>query len=429
MVVDQHNRKRKAHTKSRQGCGNCKLRRVKCDESKPDCQRCQSSGFQCDYESNAPELQIKGADAFQVNISSALATPPDTPPKDDFDVESLVSSMMNAPLYLHVDPGTDGPDIVYLDKPHLSLLRKFCDRSVLTIGTKESMHVYRKVMSLAASRYAYALHAILRFALIHDRFVYDPIGTKPSEAEAFHGYHAAALFSQAISKTEHSSEEKDALWATAAVLGATAFTSIEATSPQEAWPLRPPSFEDLDWLKMSDGKREVWKMTNPLREGSAFRPALELEEKKDEVSYHRAIDPNLDLLFPYVTKLYNLETPANDDSPHDPYREAASIITRLLPIDATHSTIMWFLSFLGHMDPEYRRLLEAKDPAALLLLAWWYAKLIPYSVWWLTRRAMLECQAICLYLDQTLEADHDIRKLLEYPKSVCFSPAPANTDC
>ncbi|GIZ49391.1 hypothetical protein CKM354_001242100 [Cercospora kikuchii] len=420
MVVGPDNRKRRAHTKSRQGCGNCKLRSIKCDETKPSCQRCQSYGLTCKYGDKTLEMQFQGAQSFQTHVSPWMEQPPVPTPDNKLDVEKLVNQLVDAPLHLHVDRCAKSPEFMRLDKSHLGLLRKFHDESVLTIGTKESVVVYQRVMTLAATRFAYAMHAVLNFTLLHARYEQEPFQAEQSRAEAYHGYHAVALFGDALIKECHSEEEKDALWATAAILGAISFGSSEATSARQSWPLRSPEAGDLDWLKMSDGKKQVWKMVNPLRETSAFHPVLELEMKKDQVAYHRAMDPGLDLLFPYVTKLYNLDNAIPDGTVKDPYREAASIITRLLPIDPTHSTIMWFLAFIGHMESEFRHLLEAKDPAALLLLAWWYAKLMPYDVWWLGRRCMFECQAICLYLEQTLPADHETRKLLEFPKSCCI---------
>ncbi|KAJ5723538.1 hypothetical protein N7488_001573 [Penicillium malachiteum] len=42
---------RRAHKKSRAGCLTCKKRKVKCDEGKPECQRCNTRGIQCNYSS------------------------------------------------------------------------------------------------------------------------------------------------------------------------------------------------------------------------------------------------------------------------------------------------------------------------------------------------------------------------------------------
>lgn len=43
---------RKGHTKSRRGCFNCKRRRIKCNERRPECQHCVKAGLQCDYPAN-----------------------------------------------------------------------------------------------------------------------------------------------------------------------------------------------------------------------------------------------------------------------------------------------------------------------------------------------------------------------------------------
>ncbi|KAI0148008.1 hypothetical protein F4776DRAFT_293875 [Hypoxylon sp. NC0597] len=53
-------RKRASKPKVRTGCITCKIRRVKCDETKPACTRCTSTGRKCDgYEGNAPPRQKK----------------------------------------------------------------------------------------------------------------------------------------------------------------------------------------------------------------------------------------------------------------------------------------------------------------------------------------------------------------------------------
>ncbi|PVI00572.1 hypothetical protein DM02DRAFT_671889 [Periconia macrospinosa] len=41
--------KRRSHRKSRFGCNNCKLRRVKCDEGKPECKNCRHRRIRCNF--------------------------------------------------------------------------------------------------------------------------------------------------------------------------------------------------------------------------------------------------------------------------------------------------------------------------------------------------------------------------------------------
>jgi hypothetical protein len=70
------------------------------------------------------------------------------------------------------------------------------------------------------------------------------------------------------------------------------------------------------------------------------------------------------------------------------------------------------------MEESFLHLLEAKDPLAMLLLSLWYAKTSEFQ-WWLSRRAALECQAICIYLETHHSDKREIVDLLWYSKSSC----------
>ncbi|KAH8433325.1 Zn(II)2Cys6 transcription factor domain-containing protein [Aspergillus melleus] len=51
-------RQRRTHRKSRHGCRNCKLRRLKCDEAKPRCAKCRLYRVVCDYAGPSTDLQL-----------------------------------------------------------------------------------------------------------------------------------------------------------------------------------------------------------------------------------------------------------------------------------------------------------------------------------------------------------------------------------
>ena len=56
-LPQRHKRKpipRKGHTKSRKGCLNCKRRKVKCQETRPECAHCQKMGLSCEWPSEMP---------------------------------------------------------------------------------------------------------------------------------------------------------------------------------------------------------------------------------------------------------------------------------------------------------------------------------------------------------------------------------------
>jgi hypothetical protein len=60
--------------------------------------------------------------------------------------------------------------------------------------------------------------------------------------------------------------------------------------------------------------------------------------------------------------------------------------------------------------------LDDKDPKALLLVVYWYAKLYR-GQWWLRHRGLIEGQAICMYLDKYHGDDAKLQRMLEWPKA------------
>lgn len=354
------------------------------------------------------QLQFSGTGSFQLEVQEPEQIKSPTP----FNAGELIDSMMKAPLHLYVEEGEGTQDVCYLEKAHLDLLRKFHNRSVLTMGTTDSVHAYQRILTQMASKYSFVMHAVLRFTLMHDRYLYDPLGTGPSAAEAFHSYHAAALFSIMLSLDSHSSEVKDALWGTSALLGAGTFADVEATSAEEAWPLKLSSISDLDWLKMSEGKNAVWRLADPTREDSQFRGIVEAEQHKQRNASTEQAGLEIEPFLLYCATLNRCGDPG-------PYHKAASILERLAPIKCSHDTSIWFLSFLSHADPAYMEMVAKKDPPALILLAFWYAKLLEYNVWWVSRRSLFECQAICIFLNKTLPEGDPILGLLNFPMSAC----------
>ncbi|KAF3021632.1 hypothetical protein E8E14_014107 [Neopestalotiopsis sp. 37M] len=57
-------RPRKSHRKSRNGCRNCKRRKVKCDEVKPECTNCLRFGLPCDFKGSAIHNSSQGHNAM-----------------------------------------------------------------------------------------------------------------------------------------------------------------------------------------------------------------------------------------------------------------------------------------------------------------------------------------------------------------------------
>ncbi|PWY74343.1 hypothetical protein BO70DRAFT_364317, partial [Aspergillus heteromorphus CBS 117.55] len=69
------------NARSRQGCWTCRAKKVKCDEERPQCQRCQRLGRQCDYapRSRKPYTKKSRPDSplqtHQGNLASSPVVP------------------------------------------------------------------------------------------------------------------------------------------------------------------------------------------------------------------------------------------------------------------------------------------------------------------------------------------------------------------
>lgn len=211
-------------------------------------------------------------------------------------------------------------------------------------------------------------------------------------------------------------ESRDALWASASLLGVIQFASFDARTPEEAWPFRPSHATDLDWLKMSDGKKAVFAMTNPLRADSVFSTMSVGHDKM----FGFMIEP-LESLTPEAIDLTRdfcdmFDLGPTSSAAANPYYKPAMTLARLLHTTCDSNNILEFFGFMMHMGPRMKALLDQKDAKALLLVSYWYAKLYR-GQWWLQRRGLMEGQAICMYLDKYHGDDAKLQRMLEWPKA------------
>ncbi|TAQ86023.1 hypothetical protein B7494_g5652 [Chlorociboria aeruginascens] len=388
---DDKGRKRKPHKKSRRGCRNCKLRKVKCDGTRPNCQKCTSYGFYCNFDLATPDLQMSfdGVASLQLPPNPALGVPASLNPK-------LAIS--------------DKDSTFYLDRQSLDRLYRFNRRTVLSLGHPKTTELYQKVTMKLIFEHPYLMHIVQTMTALHDRYFSASPTTRISATEAHHWFLAASLFNQKLSKPIEP-DDRDGLWATAVLLGISAFSLIEASKPEEAWPLKPPESTDFDWIDLSRGKAAVWALTDPLRPDSVFN----FMARDYKTNYFAQFPTSgFEGIPSQFVQIYCLDE--NSSAFNNPYYTALRIVVFLLPIKCGLSNVPTFISFVGHMEPDFRRLLKEKDPRALLLMAYWFVE-VRNSQWWIRRRAHLEFQAVCMYLEKYYPEETLIHELLTYPKT------------
>ncbi|KAB5583113.1 hypothetical protein GE09DRAFT_290824 [Coniochaeta sp. 2T2.1] len=98
---------RKGHTKSRNGCLNCKRRKVKCQETLPECGHCVRIGLRCQYPPEKPSssttLICLSSSPFSVSTPSPApslrATPTFTPTDMRFFAHFLLKAYPPLPIH------------------------------------------------------------------------------------------------------------------------------------------------------------------------------------------------------------------------------------------------------------------------------------------------------------------------------------------
>lgn len=280
---------------------------------------------------------------------------------------------------------------------------------MLTVGTNKTAEIYQnEIIKLACVR-PYLMHAVQPITAVHDRYLSQGYSSKPSSKELYHWSQAAALFREKLSASI-SSSERDALWVTSVLLVGIALACVDASKPEEAWPLQSSSLSNMVWLRMINGKKAVRNITDPLRKDGVFHKLADKNDASSRVFEHRQ-----STLLSTLADLCHLTEPSA--SQNNPYYGAVYKLGTLLDLECDQSTIREFLGFFDALDFEFLGLLERKEPRALLLLAHWYAKVCG-SMWWRGRRALLECQATCIYLQRHHGDNAALQELLFLPKLI-----------
>jgi hypothetical protein len=148
-----------------------------------------------------------------------------------------------------------------------------------------------------------------------------------------------------------------------------------------------------------------------LRPESAFHD-LALELVNDNM-YAKATSFNVEDLPREFISLYDLDSSTTPEN--NPYYSAIRSLGSLLHMECNHTTIAKYFSFVGQTGKYYKRLVIEKDPRALLLLGYWFGR-VSHGTWWVSQRALMEGQGICLYLERYYPHETTIQELLQFPK-------------
>ena len=248
------------------------------------------------------------------------------------------------------------------------------------------------------------MHGSLAVALAYDRHLNSSSGNHQTLDECYHWSQSTILLSKRMTKPIEA-KDKDPIWGTTAAMAILSFTSPDARTPEESWPLKHSEGSDLDWLRMSEGKMSLWSILNPLRPDSLFHALADtyaLMQSPLPVAGIEGIPAGL-------IALCSLQSSSTAES--NPYFHGAHALSRSLCLPDKEITTAQVQFFMRVIHGPFKDLLQRKDSIALLLLYMWYRK-SSRSIWWIELRARVECPAICSYLRMHHSEDEAVQDFL-----------------
>ncbi|PYI09286.1 C6 transcription factor [Aspergillus sclerotiicarbonarius CBS 121057] len=142
---------RRAHTKSRNGCDQCKSRRVKCDEGCP-CANCVKRHLSCTFERRPPQ-----PGPSPVSQSDQSSDSPALSLRTDHAISSFQQQVADASGFLR-EWGAQDPE----------LMHHYCIYTSKTMSDRESIRdVWQIEVPKIAYSYEFLMHGILSLSALH----------------------------------------------------------------------------------------------------------------------------------------------------------------------------------------------------------------------------------------------------------------------
>ena len=451
-------RPRKSHTKSRNGCGQCKARRVKCDENREGgCMKCRNHGIECNYLRYQPALSKNLFRLQPRNDTTHLdwpALPPSMPRSELQETANDHDEKRKHALVILPSPGTT------LLKPTLELcpnvradmtsplasLHHFEAFTAHTCGSPLGQSILSSCIIPLAGQASYLMHAMLGIAAAHMAYLL-PVEVNAVQharnklADAWHWGQALVLFRKELGGDESGAgagrSNMDALLGTIMLVAIhqfmlpqeeeRSFSIIDGERRKSSFVL----VEDADarwaamkWLTIQSGFKLLLNQLERFLGESVWLPVFLDADPEQPLGTPIGIDEDrethadeVEKLLCQFCKITNDSTPENNV--YYSTLETIICVRRLRPMRA--ELFNKLITLVGRISPGMKKLLWMRDTAALLILYHFLSLMSELKQWWITARAESECHAIMMYLlnqKRDAEGTDRIRKVLAEPAKV-----------
>lgn len=372
---------------------------MKCDEERPLCNKCSDFGISCNYNPAVPDLEpLPG----RINVTTMATTLGPSP----LSHQRLAIDMITTSLQEERGYPPNWLDVIRFQDHNIELLEKFQTRTVYCLGTSVATDMFQKEVVRLACSHRFLMHLVQAVTACHDRYLAGSSRPDPDPLESYNLNLGLVLYQQKLTQPLRPTD-RDALFVAATLTGIASFATFQAKTVEEGWPLREG---DLNWLRLSGGKHAVVELTDPLGKDSMWRTLIQAVAKgylaRNENEARCTVFDHL--CGPRSTLISSNE---------NPYLKTVDHLAPLLALEINEENWIRLLCFLMHAGPAYTRLLQQKDPWAMLMLAYWYAK-VCQGRWWLARRGILEGLAICVYIERNCPGDEQLQEAVVWPKQM-----------
>ncbi|KAL3470284.1 hypothetical protein BJX99DRAFT_264342 [Aspergillus californicus] len=394
---------RRSHRKSRNGCFVCKQRRVKCDERKPRCVRCENYGTSCVYYASPGSSRGSGSlGSKSVGPSTKLFSLSVT------DVVKNIREGLSGDLaFGHRIIGNEDEVL----KIAVDSFQLFLGSSTDTIGTSLIRQVMRREMIHVAFDNPYLLYTILGCGILHMNRMSPGIESREL-AEAYFWQQAQGLYSQALN-CNVSEKNVDALLSACMLMGVTSIIPPKFEI-QDSWIFTGRS-SDLNWLAIQGGLNTILQVADKYIAGSIWGTAFGQSTKIETILFKYEVKQGREGLHPALADLCEINESTTEET--SPYYFPLKILSPLLELEANAENASHCTTWMGRINAAFVNLCRQKDTKALVILAYWMGLMCSLSQWqpWVEGRVRRECIAVCIYLESI--ADPVIYPFLKFPAS------------
>ncbi|PYI02353.1 C6 transcription factor [Aspergillus sclerotiicarbonarius CBS 121057] len=366
---------RRTHTKSRNGCDQCKKRRVKCDERGPPCSNCMSRELTCTYLNIPRPTKEAGQPA---------PTPVPIPHLSKIAPSEVTSHTSQPPSRHGAAPAKFG------GLRELELMHKFSTETYQSLCNEPTdQQVWQSVIPRKALEYDFLMSGILAVASLHIASELDPPAAL-SYIDTALEYHdlAFAPFRHAIDNLTPAN--CDAVFAHSAIT-----TVIGIALPQLA-AAREESQSMTENIivvfELLHGATNIFTISRPWLQSNLstsrrgfWETQLSILDSETETTLDRLTALNNDIL-----------ARANAEQ-HCIIKNAIGLLRRCFCRYDHNRDVASILAWVATVDKEFVHALRCRQPLALLVLMHWGALLheLDGKVWWANnsgRALVLELQ-------------------------------------